>query len=86
MMLKFGGHTGNITGSLLQVSWEALILEAGLTGNSATFPATILDYITRTWVSETWGACHQANIQIMGNQPQFEPQREQDTEIMRIFI
>ncbi len=75
-MLKFGGQMGNITGSLLQASWEALILEAGLAGNAATFPDIILDYVTRTWVSEMWGACHQANIQIMGNQPQFESQRE----------
>jgi len=45
-MLKFGGQMGNITGSLLQASWEALILEAGLAGNAATFPDIILDYIT----------------------------------------
>jgi len=86
MILKFGGQKDNITGCLLQVTWEALILKAGLVGNSANFPDTIQDYITRTWVSEMWGACHQANIQIIGDQPQLEPQRERDTEIMRLFI
>jgi len=51
-ILKFGGQLGNITGCLLHVTWEALILEAGLAGDSANFPDTIQDYITRTWVSE----------------------------------
>ncbi len=86
MILKFGGQKGDITRCLLQATWEALILEAGLAGNSANFPDTIQDYVTRTWVLEMWGACHRANIQIIGNQLQLEPQREWDTEIMRLFI
>jgi len=37
MILKFGGQLEEITGSLLQASWEALQLEAGLAGNISTY-------------------------------------------------
>jgi len=36
-VLKFGGSLEEITSSLLQASWEALQLEAGLAGNISTF-------------------------------------------------
>jgi len=32
MILKFGGNLEDITGSLIQASWEALQMEAGLSG------------------------------------------------------
>jgi len=69
IILKFGGKLNDMTGSLLQASWEALLLEAGLAGEPATFPDTIRDYITRTWVSDTWSACQKADIHILGVQP-----------------
>jgi len=68
-ILKFGGKLDDITGSLLQASWEALLLEAGLAGEPATFPETIRDYIMQTWVSDTWLACQKADIHILGVQP-----------------
>jgi len=85
-ILKFGRQLGDITGSLIQASWEALILEASLAGNPANFLDTIQDYITRTWVSKTWVACQRANIQIIGAQLQFKLKRLCDTELMQLFI
>jgi len=42
MLMKFGGQFDDITGSLIQASWEALQIEAGLSGNISTFPEATL--------------------------------------------
>jgi len=85
-ILKFSGQLGNITGSLIQASWEALILEAGLVGDPTTFPGTIQEYITRTWVADTWIACQKADIQIIGAQSPFGLMQLRDTKLMWLII
>jgi len=42
-LLKFGGKL-DMTGSLIQVSWEGLWLEAGLIGPISKFPECIYSY------------------------------------------
>jgi len=37
-LLKFGGWLDDITGSLIQASWKALQLEAGLSGKIFEYP------------------------------------------------
>jgi len=85
-ILKFGSNLAEITSSLLQASWGALQLEMGLAGNPTTSPEAIHDYATPTWLSHTWVACQQANIQIIGYEAPFKPQQTNDMEIMRVFI
>jgi len=85
-ILKFGGCLDNITGSLLQASWEVLLLKAGLSGELAIFPDTIKEYVTQTWVLETWLDCCKANIDILGVQPLPGSPRLRDIELMRLFI
>jgi len=60
-LLKFGGQLDDITGSLLQ-AWEAFQLKKGLSGDIFTFPEVVQDYLTPTWLSDTWAACQRANI------------------------
>jgi len=54
----------DITRSLIQV--YSLQLEAGISGNIFRFPEQVHEYLTPTWLSHTWVACHAANIQIIG--------------------
>jgi len=86
LILKFGGWLEEITGSLLQASWEALQLEAGLAGNIFTYPEAVQDYMTTTWLSQTWAACQKANIQIISQDTTFTPKRNNDVKLMRVFI
>jgi len=81
-LMKFRGQLGDITGSLIQASWEALQLEAGLVGEITTFPEAIQDYLTLTWLSDAWAACQRSNIQIIGAQSPFTPKQSQDTKSM----
>jgi len=85
-ILKFGNNLEEITGSLLQASWEVLQLETGLAGKPTTFPEAIYDYVIPTWLSHTWAACQQGNIQIIGYEAPFAPQWTNDMELMRVFI
>jgi len=52
-VLKFGDSLEEITSSLLQASWEALQLEAGLAGNISTFPEAVYDYVMPMWLTHT---------------------------------
>jgi len=60
--------------------------QSSLVGDPATFLDTIQDYITRTWVANTWMACQRANKQIIRVQSQFRPKRLCNTKLMQLFI
>jgi len=85
-LLKFGGVLEDMTGSLIQASWEGFILEAGLMCNIFDFPNCVTSYIMNTWLTTTWQWCCKVNIQIQGENTRLTLLQARDTEIMRIFI
>jgi len=52
-ILKFGGLMEDMTGSLIQVTWEDFVLEMGLAGNIFEFPQYVQAYVMPIWVSTT---------------------------------
>jgi len=91
MILKFGGNLEDITGSLIQASWEALQMEAGLSGEIYDYPKLVQDYLTSSWLETTWAACRRAKIIFLDHlhhsshagsmtQKSSEPSSNKDTE------
>jgi len=81
-ILKFGGKIQDMTGNLLQASYEVLRLESGLSGNVFDFPECAYMYITKTWLSHTCEICREAQICIEGMDKDFLPLRVHDVELM----
>jgi len=85
-ILKFGGNLQDMTGNLLQASYEVLRLESGLSGNVFDLPECAYTYITKTWLLHTCEICKEFQIRIEGMDEDFLPPRVNDVEIMRVFI
>jgi len=73
-------------GSLIQASWEGFILKAGLEGNVFNFPECVTLYVTPTWLTHTWKSCCEGNIQIIGDTTGLTPPKQQDKELICLFI
>jgi len=86
MLLKFGPQKAGLTGHLIRANMEAFRLEAGLSGQIFSLPATILPYMTQSWFMQTWQWCKELDIEVMMDIEDFETPRKQDREIMKIFL
>jgi len=76
----------DLTGSLLQVSCKAIHLESGLSRKVSEFPDCIYSYLSPMWLTQTWGSCHTALIQVLGDTTEHKPPGKKDVELMRLFI
>jgi len=85
-MMKFGGNMTDMTGVLLQVACKAFHLEAGLQGNIIDLLEAVYSYVTPTWVTQTWESCQKHRIQVLGNHGDYSLPRQQDVELMQLFI
>jgi len=65
-MMKYGGQATDTTGSLLQAVYENFHLESGLLGPTNEFPECAYEYITNTWVIQTYAACRLVQITATG--------------------
>jgi len=75
-----------MTGHLLYTNTEAFRLEAGLAGEISCMPIRIHDYMTPSWLTETWYQCRLLEIEISNNVQDLETPRQGDIELMRIFL
>jgi len=80
------GNSTDMTGVLLQVTCEAFRLDAGLQGDISDLPEAVYSYVTPTWVTQTWESCQKHRIQVLGDHGDFPQPRQQDVELMRLFI
>jgi len=85
-MLKFGGNMMDMTGFLLQASCKAFQLKAGLSGPILDFPEAVYSYITPTWERQMWESCWLHQIQVLGENTDYTLPRQNDVELMRLFI
>jgi len=86
MMLRFGPQRDNPAGQLLQANLEAFRLEAGLSGQIFGFPVEIKMYMMQLWIKHTWQHCREWDINIMMDLEDFETPRQNDKELMKIFL
>jgi len=84
-LLKYGSHTFNVTGNLIQANAELLWLETGIGGPFFQIPELFQACVMPTWVSQCWVHCIQRGINISTDLPDLRPQWEQDKEFMHIF-
>lgn len=84
-LLHHGG-TNNITGNLLQSSYELLQLEVGLPGEILHRTHAQWSYIaTSTWLTETWKYASSINLQITTNLPSLKGLCEGDQFLMDVL-
>jgi len=86
MVMEFGCQLSNISSSLLQASCKALWLESELSGSVLDFLDSVYTYVSPTWLTHTWESCHNACIQVLGDNTDQKPQKQKDVELMRLFI
>jgi len=85
-LLRYGPQAYDPTGQLLQANLEAFRVETGLSGQIFGQPEEILPCLTSTWITHTWTQCRKLNIDIMMEGPDFELPRQNDRELMKIFL
>jgi len=85
-LMKYGQVLNDLTGSLIQASWESLQLETGMAGQVFEYPEQVHHYLTSTWLSQTLETCQQNKIHIVGMTSRLCLQQHQDIELMQVFI
>jgi len=85
-LLRYGPQGDDPTGQLLQANLEAFRVETGLSGQLFGQPEEVLPCLTSTWITHTWTQCRKLDIDIMMDGPDFELPRQNDRELMKIFL
>jgi len=85
-LTKYGSHTDDPTGVLLQASGKLLWLELGLNRPLFNISPHFYPCVTKMWVSQCWFNCVQRGISISLPISDFQPQWEHDRELMAIFL
>jgi len=75
-----------MTGFLLQASCKAFQLKAGLLRPILDLPEAVYSYVTSTWAMQTWESCQLHRIQVLREKTDYPLLRQNDVELMRLFI
>ena len=80
-------HEESELGTMIRQSWEAMILEAGMSGHMTSWNYEELnECITDCWLKSTWQYCWNNNISIEDGMPELPLKRTNDALLMDVFI
>ena len=72
---------------MLRQSWDAITLEAGLSGQMTSWNYDDLnECITDCWLKSTWQHCWSNNIHMEDGMPKLTLKREDDALLMDVFV